>query len=159
METRDIHSADYCNCSGSGKRILILYKIFLFGVEVSLEKKQKTWAYFSEAKNKRTSLSCDNCRSCTRTQCYIGARLRLSYHNDTAVALCDGATGQGQQSKVCKQWIFGNDVKCKKSDLACWCKSEHGSYFSVFRLQWLLLSDKAYPILGFRAPVSLPTGC
>lgn len=24
---------------------------------------------------------------------------------------------------------------------------------------WFVLSDEAYPILGFRAPVSLPTGC
>lgn len=68
---------------------------------------------------------------------YWSPDLRLCYQNDTAVPLCDGATRRGQQSEACKQWNLYDDIKCKKSDMACWCKSEHGFYFSFIWLQFL----------------------
>lgn len=55
-------------------------------------------------------------------------------------------------------------LSAKKENNQIWpagVKPENGSYFSLLSNSsfCLLLSDKAYPILGFRALVSRPTGC
>lgn len=66
---------------------------------------------------------------------YWSPDLRLCHRNDTAVPLCDGATGQESKVKhensgTCTMTLSAKK-KNQQSDLACWCKSEHGSYFPV----------------------------
>lgn len=88
---------------------------------------------------------------------YWSPDLRLCYRDDTAVPLCDGATGQKSKAKhensgTCTTTLSAKK-KQKQSDLACWCKSEHGSYFPVIWHQCLaFVIRRGLPYFRLQSP-------